>query len=58
MILDHLNPKYIKAEEEDKSEVIVKGIIRIGTDWIKGQIVGIKDSLGKIGIDPNLRQVT
>ena len=25
-------PRYIKAEEEDKTEVIAKGIIRIGTD--------------------------
>ena len=32
MILDHLNPRYIKAEEEDKMEVIVKRMIRIGTD--------------------------
>ena len=29
---DHLNPRYIKAEEEDKTEVIGKGTIRIGTD--------------------------
>ena len=27
---DHLKPRYIKAEEEDKTEVIFKGTIRIG----------------------------
>ena len=58
MILDHLNPRHIKAEEEDKTEVIVKGVIRIGTDEIKAQIVGIKGSLGKMGIDWDLSQVT
>ena len=30
MIIDHLNPRYVKAEEEGKTEFIVKGIIRIG----------------------------
>ena len=28
---DHLSLKYIKAEEEDETEVIVREIIRIGT---------------------------
>ena len=56
MILDLLNPRYVKAEEEDKIEAIVKGIIRIGTDLMKGQIAGIEDSLDKIGVYPDVSQ--
>ena len=54
MKLDHLNPRYIKADEEDKTEVIVKGVIRIGTDQVIGQIAGIENSLDKIEVDPDL----
>ena len=42
-------PKYIKVEGEDRTEVIVKEIIRIGTDQIICQIVGTEDSLDKTG---------
>ena len=57
MILDHLNPICIKSEEEDKREVIVKGVIRIGTDQVTGQIAGIENSLDKIEVDPDLSKV-
>ena len=41
---DHLSLKYIKVEEEDKTEVLVKEIIRIETGQTIGQIVEIEDS--------------
>ena len=49
------NLKYIKAEEEDKIEVIVREIIRIETGWIIGQVVEIEDSLE---VDPDLSRTT
>ena len=52
---DHLSLKYIKAEEEDKTEVIVKEIIRIEIGQIIGQIVEIEDSSE---IDPDLSRTT
>ena len=39
---DHLSPKYTKAEEEDKTEVIVREIIRIETDRMLGQVAEIR----------------
>ena len=53
----HLNPKYIKAEEEDKTEVIVKGIIKIGIGQVIDQIAGIEDSLGETEVDPDSSRV-
>ena len=37
--------------------VIVKAISKIGTDKIIGQIAGIKDTLDKIEVDPDLSRV-
>ena len=50
---DHLSLKYIKAEEEDKTEVIIKEIIRIETDQIIDQVVEIEDSSE---IEPDLNR--
>ena len=52
---DHLSLKYIKAEEEDKTEVIIKEIIRIETDQTIGQVVEIEDN-SEIG--PELSRTT
>ena len=56
MKLDHLNPRYIKADE-DKAVAIVREIIRIGTHKIIGQIARIEDSLDKIEVDLDLSKV-
>ena len=48
---DNLNPKYIKAEVEVRTEVIVKDIIRIETSQTTDQVVG------KTEIDPGLSEV-
>ena len=50
---DHLSPTYTKAEEEDKTEVVVREIIRIETDWMLGLVVEIEDSLE---VDPRFEQ--
>ena len=47
----HLSLKYIKTEEEDKTEVLAKEIIRIETGQTIGQVVEIEDSSE---IDPDL----
>ena len=52
---DHLSLKYTKAEEEDKTEVIAKEIIKIETGRIIGQIAKIEDSLE---IDSGLNRTT
>ena len=49
---DHLNPRYTDVEKEDKTEVMVRGIIKIGT----GQKVWIYN-LGKIEVNPDLSKV-
>ena len=49
-----LNPRYIKAEEDDKTEVMVKGIIKIGIGYVIDQIAKIEDSLDKREVDPDL----
>ena len=54
---DSLNPRYIKAEVEVRTEVIVKEIIRRGTGHTIDQIVGIEDTSGKTEIDPDLSKV-
>ena len=51
---DSLNPRYIKAEVEVRTEVIVKEIISIGTGQTIDQMVGIEDSSDKTEIDPDL----
>ena len=52
---DYLSLKYIKAEEEDKTGVLVKEIIRIETGQTIGQVVEIEDS-SEIG--PDLSRTT
>ena len=47
---DHLSLKYIKAEEEDKAEILVKEIIRIETSQTIDQVVEIEVS-SEIGLD-------
>ena len=54
---DNLNPRYIKAEVEVRTEIIFKEIIRIGTCQAIDQIVGIEDSSGKTEVDPDLSKV-
>ena len=54
---DDLSPRYIKAEAEVRTEVIVKEIIRIGTGQTIDQIVGMEDSLNKTEMDPDLSKV-
>ena len=49
---DHLSLKYIKAEEEDKTEVLVKETIRIETGQTIDQVVEIEVS-SEIGLDSN-----
>ena len=46
----------MKAEKEDKTEVIVREIIRIetGSIIIIGQVVEIEDGIDKIEVDPGL----
>ena len=51
---DNLNPRYIKAEVEVRTEIIIKEIIRIGTGQIIDQTVGIEDSSDKMEADPGL----
>ena len=52
---DHLSLKYIQAEEEDETEVLVKEIIRIEAGQTIGQVVEIEDS-SEIG--PDLSRTT
>ena len=54
---DSLNPRYVKAEVEVRTEVTVKEIIRIGTGQTIDHIVWIEDSSGKKEIDPDLSEV-
>ena len=49
---NHLSLKYIKVEEEDNTEVLVKEIIRIEKGQTIGQVVEIEDS-SEIGPDLN-----
>ena len=51
----HLSHKYIKEEEEDKREMLVKETIRTETDQTIGQIVEIEDSLET---GPGLSRIT
>ena len=52
---NHLSLKYIKAEDEDRIEVIVREIIRRETGWIIDVVVKIEDSLE---VDPDLNRTT
>ena len=52
---DHSSLKYIKAEEEDKTEVIVREIIRTG--YVIYQTGGIEDSLGEVMVNLDFNRV-
>ena len=55
MTRDHLSLKYIKAEDEDKIEAIIREIIRIETGWIIGQVAEIED---RLDVDQDLSRTT
>ena len=52
---DHFSLKYIRVEEEGKTEALVKEIIRIETGQTIGQVVEIEDSSDT---DPDLSRTT
>ena len=58
MARDHLSPKYIKVEEEVKTEGTVREAIRVETDQAIDQAVGAEDSLDEVVIDSDFSNIT